>query len=87
MNIKIVKNKYVNSFFAFLLLAAIIHFLILAYRTIAERNIYNLNFFAVLNLDALFPNFFKDNFAGNLTSFLFAGIVYLILLIYENKTE
>jgi len=84
MNIKIVKNKYVNSFLLLLLFTAIIHFLVLCFLFIKSRDIYFLNYFSILNLNYFVPNFL-NSFIGNIFSIIFVIILYLIILKINNQ--
>lgn len=77
---KIINNKYLNGFLILLLYSAIFHFIVLIYRSFAERTIYTLNFFSILSLDILFPNLFKNTPSGNVASLIVAVLVYLIVL-------
>jgi len=79
MNIKIVKNKYLNALFILMFFSAIIHMAILFYFAIALNNLYILNYFNILDVDLFSPNIL-NNLAGNIISFIFAIILYYIIL-------
>jgi len=80
---KMIKNKYLNAFLILLLYSAIFHVFVLIYRSFAERTIYPLNFFSILNLDILFPNMFKNTISVNAASFLVVVIIYFLILKYQ----
>lgn len=84
MDIKIVKNKYLNALFILMLFSAIAHMLIVFYLAIISGNLYIVNYFNILDLDLFYPNIF-NNFIGNIFSILFVITVYLIIL-KNNKT-
>ncbi|MDO8486365.1 MAG: hypothetical protein Q7S77_01545 [Candidatus Staskawiczbacteria bacterium] len=85
MNIKIVKNKYLNSLFVLMLFSAVIHMLVLFYSAITSGNFYLLNYFNILDLDLFLPGVF-NNFTGDVSSVLFLIIAYIIIL-RTNKVE
>ncbi len=86
MNIKIVKNRYLNALFLLMLFSAAAHMIILVFRSLAEKSIYPLNFFHILTLDVLFPEMFGNNLLINIASVLFMISCYLILLALQ-KTD
>jgi len=85
MNIKIVKNKYLNSLFLLMLFSASVHMLILFYLAFSRGDLYILNYFNILDLDILFPLIFRNNFFGNFTSLIFAVLLYILILRTCNK--
>jgi len=85
MDIKIVKNRYLNAVLLLMLGSAIVHMVILFFWAIKEGSLYVLNYFNILDVDLFYPNIF-DSFWGNVFSFVFAVIIYLIIL-KTNKTE
>jgi hypothetical protein len=85
MNIKIVKNKYLNALFLLMLLSAIIHMIILFYWSAIHSDLYVLNYFNILDVDFFFPNIL-NSFWGNTFSVLFVVAIYLIIL-KINKSE
>jgi len=80
MNIKIVKNKYLNSLFIMMLLSASAHMLILFYLAFARGDLYILNYFNILDIDILFPLIFKNDFFGNFASLIFVILFYFLIL-------
>jgi len=80
MDIKIVKNKYANTVFLLMLFSASVHMIILFFLSFARGDLYILNYFNILDLDILFPTIFKNNFVGNISSFIITGIIYFIIL-------
>jgi len=85
MNIKIVKNKYLNALFLLMLFSAIVHMLIIFYFAVISNNLYILNYFNILDLDLFFPDVF-NSVSGNVFSVLFVLTIYLIIL-RVNKTN
>ncbi len=85
MNIKIVKNKYINALFLLMLLSAIVHMLILFYFTILSGNIYILNYFNILSFGLFYRNIF-NSLSGNIFSLIFVAVLYLVIL-KSNKSE
>lgn len=85
MNVKIVKNKYLNSLFVLMLFSASVHMLILFYLAFARGDLYILNYFNILDLDILFPLIFKNDFLGNLGSLIFMVLSYFFILKVYNK--
>lgn len=87
MKINIVKNKYLNALFLLMLVSAAVHIIILVIKSFAEKSIYPLNFFHILNLNYFFPNVFKDSAAMNIASVIFLASFYLLLLALSDKNE
>ncbi len=85
MNVKIVKNKYLNSLFILMLFSASAHMLTLFYLAFARGDLYILNYFNILDLDILFPLIFKNDFFGNFASLIFAVLFYTLILKVNNK--
>lgn len=79
MNIKIVRNKYINTLLILMLFSATVHMLILFYFALISSNLYIINYFNILDIDLFSPNIF-DSFFGNIFSFIFAVILYFIIL-------
>ncbi len=79
MNIRIVKNKYLNALLLLMLFSAIIHLLILFYTALTTQDLYVLNYFHILDITYFFPNFFKNRL-GNIISILFVISFYVVLL-------
>ena len=88
VNIKIVKNKYINALFILMLFSAIVHTLVVFYFALILRDLYFVNYFNILDLDLFYPDIF-NNFMGNIFSILFVVLIYLIILRnnISNKTE
>lgn len=84
MNIKIVKNKYLNALFLLMLLSAIIHMVILFFAAIFQRDIYILNYFNILDVERFYPQGF-NSVAGNIESLVVMILIYLTIL-KINKT-
>src|SRR3989338_6358643 len=80
MNIKIVKNKYLNSLFIMMLLSASAHMLILFFLALRRGDLYILNYFNILDLDILFHAVFKNDFLGNFASLIFVVLFYFLIL-------
>lgn len=85
MNIKIVKNKYINALFVLMFFSAAVHMLVLSCLAVASGSLYALNYFNILDLDLFYPDIF-NSFYGNIFSIVFVVAVYLIIL-KTNKTE
>jgi len=85
MNIKIVKNKYINTLFILMLFSAIVHMLVVFYSALTSRDLYVVNYFNILDLDLFYPNIF-NSFIGNIFSIFFVVTIYLIIL-KNNKIE
>lgn len=81
MKIQIVKNKYLNSLLLLMLFSAAVHMVILFFLAMWAGNLYFLNYFNILSVSYFFPNFLNSIF-GNIISFLFAGIIYIIILCF-----
>ena len=86
MNIKIVKNKYLNALFLLMLFSAIIHMVLLFCVAITSRDIYVLNYFNILDFDLLFPAL-KNSVAGNIFSAIFVFVLYGIILAVNKPHE
>lgn len=85
MNIQIVKNKYLNSLFVLMLFSAIIHVSILIFSVLKTGDMYLINFFSIVGVDILIPNFL-NSLLGNILSIVFTIALYL-LIIKINKTD
>lgn len=85
MNVKIVKNKYLNALLLLMLLSAVIHILVLIFIAVKSLNIYILNYFNILEFDVLFPNIFRNTFYNNLLSFAVALFLYFAILKNNGK--
>lgn len=80
MNIKIVKNKYINSLFVLMLFSATVHMIVLFFVAFSRGDLYIINYFNILDLDVLIPQIFGNNFFGNFFSLIFVAVLYLIIL-------
>ena len=85
MKIQIVKNKYVNSLLLLMLASATVHMIILFFIAIWTKNLYFLNYFNIISVSYFVPNFL-DSISGDIISFIFAGVVYLVILL-KNKVD
>lgn len=85
MNIKIVKNKYLNALFILMFFSATVHMVILFYWAITSKDLYVLNYFNILDVDFFYPNIF-NSFLGNGFSFVFVVVIYAII-IKKNKLD
>ncbi len=85
MKIRIVKNQYLNSLFVLMLLSASVHILILLYVTVKSSDLYVMNYFNIIGVSALIPNFL-NSFMGNMISIIFIVLLYIIIL-WNNKIE
>jgi len=79
MNIQIAKNKYLNALLVLMLFSAIAHMAALFILALAGGNVQVLNYFNILDIDALIPNLL-NGFAGNVISWLIAASLYLVIL-------
>ena len=79
MNIKIIKNKYINTLFILMLFSASVHMLIIFLFFIKVKNIYTLNYFNILDLDLFYNNIF-NSLTGNIFSLLFVVFIYFLIL-------
>ena len=80
MNMKIVKNKYINSLFILMLLSAVVHMMVLFFVAFSSGDLYILNYFNILDLDILFSKIFENNFFGNFFSLIFVVGLYFVIL-------
>lgn len=87
MNIKIVKNKYLNTLFLLMFFSAVIHMVFMFCIALKEKSIYPLNIFHILNLDILFPQLFNNTASVNLASIIFLASVYSLLLFLWEKRK
>lgn len=85
MNIKIVKNKYLNALFILMLFSAVVHMAILFFLSLKTKDMYVLNYFNILDIDLFIPNILNNNL-GNFISFVFMIFIYIVIL-KINKTE
>ena len=79
MNIRVVKNKYINTLFLLMLFSAIVHMLILFYVTITTGNLYVLNYFNILDIDYFVPDL-VNGFWGNIFAVFSVLLVYFVIL-------
>jgi hypothetical protein len=79
MNIRLAKNKYLNSFLVLLLVSAVIHFILLVSKTLATGDLHVLNFFHILDIDWFAPGL-SAGFGGDIISWITAGILYIAIL-------
>lgn len=79
MKIQIVKNKYINSLLLLMLASAAVHVIILFFISVGTGNLYVLNYFNILSISYFIPNFLNSIF-GDFISFLFALLIYAIIL-------
>jgi len=79
MNIKIVKNKYLNALLLLMFVSAVIHMAVLFCAAAASGNLYILNYVNILGLDLFYPNL-GNSAAGNAFSLIFMGVLYIIIL-------
>mgnify|MGYP001618598177 CR=1 FL=1 len=79
MNIKIVKNKYLNALFVLMLFSAIVHMLILFYIAMATGDFYVINYFNIISITYFLPDFF-NNLWGNIVSIVFVAAIYFLIL-------
>ena len=80
MKIQIVKNKYMNSALLLMLVSASVHMVILFFIAIWTKNLYFLNYFNIISISYFIPNFL-NSIPGDIVSFIFAAIVYIIILV------
>ncbi len=74
------KNRYIDSVFKLILFSASLHILILFMAAFLRKDPPMLNYFKILNVEYLFPNFPFGNFS-NVASVFVLFSVYLIFLI------
>ena len=79
MNIRIVKNRYINALLLLMLFSAIAHVLILLYMAITSGSLHFLNYFTILEIGYILPGF-SNIFSSDVISFVFAGAMYIIIL-------
>ncbi len=87
MNIRIVKNRYLNSLFILMLFSASAHMLILFFLALSRGDLYILNYFNILDLDILFPAIFQNNFLGNFISLIFTVLLFILILRVSGKNN
>lgn len=85
MNIKLVKNRYINALLILVLFSAAVHMLVLFFVAITSGDFYVLNYFNILDIDYLVPGILNSPL-GNAASLIFAGIIYLAIL-RKNKIQ
>jgi len=85
MKIKIVKNKYINALFLLMLFSAVIHMLVVFYLAVKYWNLHFLNYFNIVSLSYVIPNFSNNAWCDVASGVLMAMLYVLILKI--NKTE
>jgi len=85
MNIKIVKNRYLNALLILLLFSAILHMVFLLLLFFKTKDLYVINYFNILDVDFFYPNIF-NSFLGNAFSIILAVVTYLIIL-KKNKLD
>ncbi|OGZ64011.1 MAG: hypothetical protein A2998_02405 [Candidatus Staskawiczbacteria bacterium RIFCSPLOWO2_01_FULL_37_25b] len=87
MKVQITGNKYINALLLLMIFSAAIHMLILIFIAIKTSNLYFLNYFNILSISYFIPNF-SNSFWGNIISFVFAAVLYFIILkINKLKSE
>lgn len=79
MNIKIVKNKYLNALFLLMLFSAIVHMIILFFLAITQQNTSLINYFNILNISYFLPQL-AGSFQQDVVSFVFTAAIYLVIL-------
>ncbi|MBI2049993.1 MAG: hypothetical protein HYT35_00865 [Candidatus Staskawiczbacteria bacterium] len=84
MQIKIVRNKYLNALLVLMLFSAVVHMLVVFYSAIAFKDFYIINYFNILDVDLFYPGAF-DSFAGNVFSIFFVITAYVIILKSNKK--
>ena len=85
MNIKIVKNKYINAVLLMMILSATVHISILFAIALVSGDLYVLNYFNTISLTYFYPDFL-NSFLGNIIAFVFMVCMYVIILVC-NKIE
>jgi hypothetical protein len=85
IHIHIVKNKYLNALLVLMLFSAIAHMAVLFILALASGGWQELNYFNILDINTLFPNFLTG-FGGNIISWLIAAGLYIAIL-KLNKRE
>ena len=85
MNIKIIKNKYVNALLLLMLFSAIVHMVVAFCFVLLSGDFYTFNFFNIIDLDLFYPNIF-NSFGGNFVSLIFMTTAYFIILKINNKS-
>lgn len=85
MNIKIVKNKYINALFVLMFFSAIIHILVAFCLLIKSGNLYAVNYFNIIGIEDFIPNFL-NSLSGNIVSLVFQ-VVFYIAILKINKAE
>jgi hypothetical protein len=83
MNIIIVKNKYLNALLLLMLFSATVHMIILFCLAILRGDLYLLNYFNILSISYIIPNFLHS-FWGNIASFAVTAILYFIILKFNS---
>jgi hypothetical protein len=80
MDIKIVKNIYINSLLILMLFSATIHMVILFFIALINIDFYVLNYFNIIDLDILFPELMLNNFLWNTISIMVVVLFYFLIL-------
>lgn len=75
-------KKIIISFCRFVLLTALVHIGILAYRAVKEGNIKILNYFQILNLNSFFPRI-TVGWISDLISFLIMAAIFTAFLVFS----
>ena len=79
MKIKITENKYLNALLILILFSATVHMLALFVSAAIHKNLHMINYFNILDLNYFIPNFLNNSW-GDIVSFIFVAIIYLIIL-------
>ncbi len=85
MNIKIVKNRYLNALLILLLFSAILHAVLLLFLVLKTKDLYVINYFNILGVGYFYPNIF-NSFLGNAFSIVSIVVIYLVIL-KKNKLD
>lgn len=79
MNIYILKNKYLNALFVFMLGSAIIHMVLLFLRALVSGDWHVLNYIHIIDVDWFVPGL-PAGFGGDIASWALAGCLYAAIL-------
>lgn len=84
MNLIIVKNKYLNAFFLFMLVSALAHFLVIICIAAVTADFSPLNYFSILQIDYFLPGLTGTS-TINAVSLVIAALLYLLIVKFEPR--
>lgn len=80
------KNRFLDSFLKFLLVSAVIHFIILMIITLKEMNIIYLNYFKILNINFFFKEI-EQGILSQVISTIIVIIIYVVIFVFFTRKK